>query len=40
MTKTKPSLLPPLSTSTALDYLLIVTSIAVGIAVIYVRLLA
>jgi hypothetical protein len=39
MTKPKPSLLPPLSTSTMFDYLLIVASIAIGVAVAYVRLL-
>lgn len=40
MTKTKPTLLPPLSASTVFDYLLIAASLAVGVAVIYVRLLA
>jgi hypothetical protein len=40
MTNTRPPLLPPFSASTAIDYLLIVSSIAVAIAVIFIRVLA
>jgi hypothetical protein len=40
MTNTRPPLLPPFSVKTAVDYLLIAASIAVGVAVIYVRVLA
>jgi hypothetical protein len=40
MTNTRPPLLPPFSASTAIDYVLIVASIAVAIAVVVVRVLA
>jgi hypothetical protein len=40
MTNTRPPLLPPFSASTAIDYLLIVASIAVAVAVIWIRVLA
>jgi hypothetical protein len=35
-----PPLLPPFSASTAIDYVLIVASIAVGVAVVVIRLTA
>jgi hypothetical protein len=35
-----PPLLPPLSARTAIDYVLIVASIAIAIGVVYVRVLA
>jgi hypothetical protein len=35
-----PPLLPPLTAKTAIDYVLIAASIAVAIAVVYVRVLA
>ena len=39
MTNTRPSLLPPFTTATAIDYLLIAASIAVAIAVVYIRVI-
>ena len=40
MTNHRPPLLPPFSVKTAFDYTLIVASIAIGIAVIYIRFVA
>ena len=40
MTNTRPSILPPFTASTAIDYLFIVASIVVAIVVVYVRVLA
>jgi hypothetical protein len=40
MTNTRPSLLPPFTAATAIDYVLIAVSIAVAIAIVYVRVLA
>ena len=39
MTNTRPSLLPPFTAATAIDYLLIAASIAVAIAVVYIRVI-
>ena len=39
MTNNRPPLLPPFSVKTAFDYLLIAASLAIGLAVLYVRLL-
>jgi hypothetical protein len=39
MTNNQPPLLPPLTARTAIDYLLITASIAVAIAVVYIRVL-
>jgi hypothetical protein len=39
MTNDRPPLLPPLTARTAIDYVLIAASIAVAIAVVYVRVL-
>jgi hypothetical protein len=40
MTNAPPPLLPPFTASTAIDYLLIVASVAVGFAVILIRVMA
>ena len=40
MTNSRPSLLPPFTAATAVDYLFIAVSIVVAIAVVYVRVLA
>lgn len=40
MTNDRPPLLPPLTARTAMDYLLIAASVAVAIAVVYIRVMA
>jgi hypothetical protein len=40
MTNDRPPLLPPLTARTAIDYVLIAASVAVAIAVVYVRVVA
>ena len=40
MMNNRPPLLPPFTVKTAFDYVLIAASLAVGLAVIYLRLIA
>jgi hypothetical protein len=39
MTNQRPPLLPPFTVKTAFDYLLIAASLAVGLSVVYIRLI-
>jgi len=39
MTNNRPTLLPPLTAKTAIDYMLIAANFAVAIAVVYIRVL-
>jgi hypothetical protein len=40
MTNARPSLLPPFTVKTAIDYALIAANIVVAIAVVYIRVVA